>query len=454
MSVTMHPLISPNEGRAVDQWPVATDGDIAAAIARASRSALKLAVDHGMRRERLQAILSCVSAARADLARLMVIEVAKTPAEADSEVDYAISFIRYALDLMSGHKFEHTAFRNRRIVEVPYGPALLITPFNDPLAGILRKLAPAIAAGCPVIVKPSPFAAATALRLDRAILEAGAGDVVAIVAATDIETVVRLINDDHIGMVSFTGSTSAGLSVARVSAGAAKHCVTELGGNNPFVIFEDADIDMALADFFRRKLSAAGQACSSINRLFVHRVLFERARHEIAQRLSGLKLDRSDADPDLAPVISAQAMTRLRGMAGAALGGGGRSLAPVAHALPIDGPFLVPLTIFETTEPSIMDEQEAFGPLAALSAFDDPVLLFDRLARERHMLVAYGYSADTATILPLMQRLPAGSIGLNSTGVQGPEFPTGGFGLSGRGREGGVWGFREFLTTRNIVQRQ
>lgn len=452
MTSTRHPLVSPNEGKAVDDWPIASDAEIASALQRVAAAARVLSFDHAMRRQKLQAIEAGLSAARDDFVQLIVKEVGKTPSEANSEVDYALTFLRTSLDLLSSFEFETELSTQRRITQVPYGPTVLITPFNDPLAGIVRKLAPAIAAGAPVLIKPSPKGCATALRLARVIRESDAEDVAIVLAIVAPAAIGALIRDDSVAMVSFTGSSQVGLEVAVAAARSGKHCVTELGGNNPFFIFADANIDMALADFFSRKLRAAGQACSSVNRLYVEWPIREAVIDRIRARLKTVRLGRSDSEPDLAPVISVEAVERLAGLARKAVAEGGVPLSSGRNPADGQGAFLFPLTIVETPAPGILDREEAFGPLVSISAFDDAEALVDRLSRERHMLAAYGYTSEAAPVSALLRRLPVGSIGINTTGIQGADFPTGGFGRSGRGREGGVWGFREFLTTCNSVQ--
>jgi succinate-semialdehyde dehydrogenase/glutarate-semialdehyde dehydrogenase len=448
-----HPLISPNEGRVVGEWPIADAGAIEAVLEGMGRSARALASDRALRRAHLAAVRASVHAARDELAALVVLEVGKTPAEATSEVDYGLSFVDYAIELLDGYPFETRPEPTRRILEVPVGPALLITPFNDPIAGILRKVAPALAAGCPAIVKPSPLGMATALRLDRAFVDAGAGDCVATLAVTDAAAIERLIADDRIGIVSFTGSTAVGLRVAVAAAAAAKPSVTELGGNNPFVILEGADLDRAVSDLMNRKLRAAGQACSSVNRVYVELPVYAAVRDRIADRATGLTCGPSDTHPDLAPVISAEAVHRLRDLARAAEAQGARRIGPESRPAESGRPFLSPLVVVETSGPGPLDREEAFGPVMALAPFDDVDSLFARLSAERHMLAAYVYGANPDAPPPGLADLKAGSIGLDTTAIQAPHAPTGGFSLSGRGREGGVWGFREFLTTLNTRHR-
>ncbi len=192
---------------------------------------------------------------RVEIESVVVREVAKTPAEAAAELDYALSFVSYARDRIDAHDFEVEVDQHRRVRKVGYGTTLLIAPFNDPVAGLLRKIAPPMAAGSTALVKPSAAATATALAVGAAIDAAGLGDLVRILALSG-QAAEGLIDDARIGLVSFTGSTATGLAVAARAARASKPAITELGGNNPFVICADADLDRAIEHLVTRKLRA------------------------------------------------------------------------------------------------------------------------------------------------------------------------------------------------------
>lgn len=448
--MTFRPLVSPNTGTTVGSWPEADGRDADAALSRLAAAVPALDAIEA-RRSALEALAGAVAARRADIEAMIVSEVAKTPAEAAAEVDYALSFVTYARDRLDRHDFVRDLDGGRRIRKVGFGTTLLIAPFNDPVAGILRKLAPSLAAGSPALVKPSGLAAATALLVGDAARAAGLEDLVSILPLPG-EIAGRLIDDDRTGLVSFTGSTATGLTVAARAATASKPAITELGGNNPFVVAADADLDRAVRDLMARKLRAAGQACSSVNRVYVHR---DRAG-ELAERLetqsSALVLGPSDRPGvTLAPVISAASAARLCRLAEVASAEGARPLTALPRPPGPGEPVLVPLVVLAADGPTALDREEAFGPVMTVTPFDDETALFDRLARERHALAVYVYTADPGRLAPQVDRLRFGSVGINTTGIQAASAPTGGFRLAGVGREGGPWGLDAFLTTINVV---
>jgi acyl-CoA reductase-like NAD-dependent aldehyde dehydrogenase len=448
--MTSRPLISPNTGTAIGEWTQAGPAEAETAVALLS-AALPSIDPLEARKAALDRLADGIDARREEIESTIVREVAKTPVEAAAELDYALSFVRYARSRLDEHDFDVEAGPHRRVRKVGYGTTLLIAPFNDPVAGLLRKIAPSLAAGSTALVKPSAAGTATALAIGAAIDAAGLGDLVRVLPVSG-QVAERMIDDARIGLVSFTGSTATGLAVAARAASASKPAVTELGGNNPFVICTDADLDRAIDHLVARKLRAAGQACSAVNRVYVHRDRAGDVRERLAARAAEAVLGPSDRPGvTLAPVISAAAADRLRDLVATALAGGARALTPIPRGLEPDAPFLVPFTILDADGPTVLDHEEAFGPVLAVTAFDDERALFDRLAREQHALAAYIYTADPRRLGAGISRLRFGSLGINTTAVQAASAPTGGFRLAGVGREGGPWGLDAYLTTINVV---
>ena len=216
------------------------------------------------------------------------------------------------------------------------------------------------------------------------------------------------------------------------------------------MICEDAQLDLALDDLMARKLKAAGQACSSVNRVFVAVQRYAEVRERLVERTARLGTGPSDAPGvDLGPLRTHEATRALTDAVAKALRGGERLLSGKPRVPPPEAPFLFPLTVVECGERSWFDVYESFGPVLSIRPFDTLDALLRRMETERHSLAAYFYTADPAGLLPRLRRLRFGSIGINSTAIQGAGVPTGGFRDAGIGREGGVWGVREFLAPVN-----
>ena len=422
-------IISPNTGAVIGQWSTDSGARIGAVLDGLPCAMAGLALPD-TRREILSAAITALDRAREPLAAVIVAEVGKTPAEAADEFDYAQGFLRHALAQLP----EATqGAGERRMRVVPAGPVLAITPYNDPLAGIVRKIAPAIAAGCPIVVKPSALGHLTAQTLFDTFATALPTGAVTMVNSTDRDVLNRLVADARFRVLSFTGSTPTGLAIA-AQAGL-KRLVLELGGNNPFLVLEGADLDRAAADAVARKTRAAGQACSAQNRIYVVASLFKAFRERFLDRLSGVTFGASDGGVTMGPVRSVRDLDRL-----GALAAGGHAFG----TCPAPSPFAYGPVVLDEDTP--LRHAEAFGPLVSLCPLPDRAAAFALAAQEEQALVCYLYGeVSPAELAPLR----FGSLGINSTKIQGAEVPTGGFGTAGIGREGGVWGLQEFQTTIN-----
>lgn len=447
------PILSPNTGRVFDTWTPTQARDMECAL-EASDNALARLRD---RRERVHLLAACESALRArreQLAGIVVREVGKKPREAQDEVEYAAGFFRAARMALDELELEHRPGDGREIREAPYGVALLIAPFNDPLAGLARKIAPAIAAGAPAMVKPSRLGILSAAEFMNALADAGAEEVVRLVAPEDSRIVAGLLADRRVGVVSFTGSTEIGQVLAAQAAREGKKAILELGGNCPFVVLEDADLGQALEDLLARKLRCAGQACSSVNRVLVAATRLDAFRDALMDRVSGLVVGPSEGPGvDLGPVRTREAVASLRDLVAAAEQRGERLLNGLPVISAPDQPFLAPLSIVESTGSSVFDRRESFGPALSIRPFACLEDCLGRLERERQALAIYFHTGEPARLLPRLDRLRFGSIGINTTSIQDPAVPTGGFWSAGMGREGGTWGVREFLAPINLRVR-
>ena len=444
------PVVSPNTGTAIGHWTPTSGKDVEFALETADRALLRL----DSISERTLILKACEAALlsrRERLAEMVIREVGKKGEEAASEVEYAAGFFRSAREALEGQALEQRPGEGRVLRDVPYGAALLIAPFNDPLAGLARKIAPALAAGAPVIAKPSRLGVLSALEFMATLQDAGIRTIVQFIGPERSNAVTDLVSDRRIGVVSFTGSTAVGRGIAIRAAEEGKRAILELGGNCPFVIREDADLARAIDDLMERKLRCAGQACSSVNRVFVAEQLFPEFRDALMERVHGLRIGPSDMPGiDLGPVRTRDAVWSLRDLVFEAEGRGERLLNRKPPPPRPESPVLTPFTVVETDGESIFDERESFGPALSIrpfASFDD---LLVRLEGERQALAAYFYTADTEGLVPRLGRLRFGSIGINTTAIQDPDVPMGGFWNAGIGREGGIWGVREFLAPVNL----
>lgn len=442
-------VVSPNDGMAFAAWEPVSAHSVAQQMEQLAAVRGPLGSDIELRKTTLDRCISALQAARKALSDLVVREVAKKPGEADGEVDYAIAFLAHCRELLDSHQFERRLENGHVIRDVGLAGALLICPFNDPLAGLTRKIAPAIAAGCPVILKPSSLSMLCAQAMFEAFRGQGIGDEIQLLASSDPSLVQSVLEHDDIGVVSFTGSTEVGRGLAVKCAAVGKKSIMELGGNCPFVVLGSADLDLAVDDLVVRKLKAAGQACSSVNRVFIAESVFKTFTDKLLQRAEELTAGPSTADVDLGPVRTQAAANALVDMVDRARAEGDRLLT-VAPGRVSDGePFVYPFTIVQSGATSLFDQDETFGPLLSIRPFSDEHELFEQLSRERHALVSYFYTGEPEQLVPRLDRLRFGSIGVNSTAIQGPDVPTGGFWDAGLGREGGIWGINEYLTTVN-----
>ncbi len=437
----MPQVISPNTGLAIGAWEPTGGPDIAARLEGLPRG-LQTLKDASGRRQRLERLAATVAANKDAFTALIVAEVGKTPSEAADEVDYAVSFISFAVT--AADHLEKASERNgeRALRAVPVGPALLITPFNDPLAGITRKIAPALACGCPAVVKPSSLSHLTAAKLFECIADAGIADVIGLVNHSDRAVLDRLVRDPAFRVLSFTGSTSTGTALAATAAGSLKRLVLELGGNNPFLVIDGADVERAATDAVARKLRAAGQACSAQNRIYVVENLHAAFRDALFERLSQVTYGVSDSGVAMGPVRTGQAVDTLRRLTQESASHGSVHTFGKVDASAAATAF--PPTVVESD--TALRVHEAFGPLMSVSPVRNRAEAFAIAAAEPQALACYVYGEPRAEEIDMLR---FGSIGINTTKIQGPDVPTGGFGKAGIGREGGRWGLEEFITTVN-----
>jgi len=400
----------------------------------------------------LEAWHALLLAAAPDLARIMTAEQGKPLAEAEGEIRYSASFVKwFAAEgrRISGHDMPAPT-RDRRVLAIkePVGVCAIITPWNFPAAMITRKIAPALAAGCTVVIKPSELTPFTALAL--AVLAQRAGiprGVVNIVTGLPQAIGDALTSSAIVRKLSFTGSTRVGSLLMRQSADTVKRLSLELGGNAPFLVFDDADIDAAVAGAMASKFRNAGQTCVCANRIFVQAGIHDRFVAALGDAVRALNVGDGRMDGvTIGPLINKAAAAKVAAHLDDALAKGGR-VAAYAQA-PDGATFTAPVVVTEANPSMLVANEETFGPLAPVFRFDKEEEAVALANATPFGLASYFYTNDLHRAWRVGEALEFGMVGLN-TGVIAMEMaPFGGVKLSGLGREGGREGIEEYLETK------
>lgn len=431
---------APEDGLAAMDAAAAAQADWARTAPRYRAELLRSAFD------RLQAMAD-------DFAILMSLEMGKPVAEAKGELNYGAEFLRWFSEQaahISGRYGTAPDGKMRIMVQKrPIGPSLFITPWNFPLAMATRKVGPAIAAGCTMILKPAALTPLTSLLFAKVLEEVGLPKGVLNVVQTTRAGAVTgpIIKDERLRKLSFTGSTGVGRRLIADSAERVLKVSMELGGNAPFIVFEDADVDAAVEGAMLAKLRNMGEACTAANRILVHESVADQFAEKLAARMSALKVARGVEDgANIGPLIDEKARASVHALVSEAASKGARVLT--GGAIP-DGPgyFYPPTVIANVPETCEIMNNEIFGPVAPICRFkdeDDAVRLANAT---EYGLVAYAYTKDLNRGLRLAERLEVGMFGLNTGIVSNPAAPFGGVKASGLGREGGNEGIEEYLET-------
>lgn len=391
-----------------------------------------------------------------DLALLMTLEMGKPQAEARGEVAYAAEFLRHfageALRVDGGYQTAPAGGARFLITKQPVGPCLLITPWNFPMAMGTRKIGPAIAAGCTSVIKPARQTPLSTLALGAILLEAGlpAGVVNVITCVKPNDVMEPLIRSGLARKLSFTGSTRVGKVLLEQCADRVLRTSMELGGNAPFIVFEDADLDEAVNGALAAKMRNMGEACTAANRIYVHESVLEEFGRRLADRMRWLTVGRGTEDGvDVGPLIDEAARRKVTELVDEAVALGAEVLTG-GRPLPGSGYFYPP-TVLTSIDPRarIMSE-EIFGPVAPLIPFTTEEEVVAAANDTPYGLVAYVYTNDLRRALRVGERLETGMVGLNQGVVSNPAAPFGGVKESGLGREGGSVGIDEFLEVKYI----
>lgn len=428
------------------------DGDAALAAAhRAQESWARTAPRE--RAEILRRAFEIVTARAEDFALAMTLEMGKPLAEARGEVAYGAEFLRWFSEeapRVSGRYAVAPDGRNRLlVVQRPVGPCLFITPWNFPLAMATRKIAPAIAAGCTMVLKPAALTPLTALLLTEVLREAGLPDgVLNVIPTTHAGAVTApLVQDPRLRKLSFTGSTGVGQRLIADSAAQVLRVSMELGGNAPFLVFEDADLDAAVDGAVLAKMRNGGEACVAANRFLVHESVAEEFTERFAARIGAFVPARgTDPSSTVGPLVDAATRDKVASLVEGAVAQGAR-VAVGGSAIPGPGYFYQPTVLVDVPTDADILREEIFGPVAPILTFRDEDEAV-RLANDTEFgLVCFAYTRDLDRGLRLAERLETGMLGLNAGVVSNPAAPFGGVKQSGLGREGGAEGIHEYLET-------
>lgn len=451
-------VIDPADGSVLTD---VADGSVADAVdaldAAVAAQADWAATPPRQRGELLRTAFELIIERSEQFAHLMSLEMGKTVAEAAGEVTYGAEFFRwYAEEAVRIHgRWMQAPGGGTRLLTIkkPVGPCLFITPWNFPLAMGTRKIGPAVAAGCTMVVKPASQTPLSMLALAAVLEEVGlpAGVLNVVTTSHTGEFSETLQADDRLRKVSFTGSTGVGRVLVRQSADRLQRVSMELGGNAPFLVFEDADVDAAVDGAMVAKMRNMGEACTAANRFLVHASVADDFAEKLGKRMGALSLGRGQDDGvDVGPLIDERAVESVSQLVTDAVHDGA---TVVTGGRPVDGPgyFYPPTVLLGVPADSEINVQEIFGPVAPITTFDSEADAIRMANDTEYGLASYVYTRDLARTIRLAEALEFGMVGVNTGLISNPAAPFGGVKSSGFGREGGFEGIEEYLETTYVA---
>jgi succinate-semialdehyde dehydrogenase/glutarate-semialdehyde dehydrogenase len=446
------PVLDPATGGTLAEVANATIDDAMAAVDAAETAAAGWRATPARRRaEILRRWFELMTEHAEELATLIALENGKALPDARGEVAYAAEFFRWYAEEASRipGEFRHTPSGSHTIMvdHEPIGIAVLITPWNFPAAMATRKIGPALAAGCTVILKPASETPLTAFAMARLGAEAGVPPgVVNVLTTLDPGPVVSaMLADPRVRKLSFTGSTSVGRTLLAEAARSVVSCSMELGGNAPFLVFDDADLEAALDGAMIAKMRNAGEACTAANRFYVQAGIHDAFVSGLAARMAALKIGAgSDPSTQCGPMITSKAVEKIDRLVTEAVAGGARVVTG-GTPLPGSGNFYPPTVLDNVPVDARIAREEIFGPVAPVYRFETEAEAIRLANRTEYGLAAYVYSGDLSRALRVGKGIETGMLGINRGLMSDPAAPFGGVKQSGLGREGGVTGILEFM---------
>ena len=391
-----------------------------------------------------------------DIALLMTLEMGKPLAEARGEVTYGAEFFRWfseeAVRIAGRYSVAPSGGTRLLTMKQPVGPVFAITPWNFPLAMGTRKIGPALAAGCTVVIKPAAQTPLTTLALAAVLIEAGLPDGVLNVITTSQSGKVSapIIADPRLRKLTFTGSTGVGQKLIEQSAQNVLKVSMELGGNAPFVVFGDADLDKAVDGAMLAKMRNIGEACTAANRFIVHESVVDEFSRRLAQRMGAMTIGRGiDDGVTVGPLVDNAAIDKVTELVADAIDKGATVLT---GGQAIDGPghFYPPTVLTGVPTTAKVFREEIFGPVAPVITFSSDQDGIDKANDTEYGLVAYAFTENLTRALTVAEKLQTGMVGINQGIVSNPAAPFGGVKSSGLGREGGTEGIEEYLETKYV----
>jgi succinate-semialdehyde dehydrogenase / glutarate-semialdehyde dehydrogenase len=448
----------PSTGEALVEVADAQAADALAALAAAADKQAEWAAWAPRERgEILRSAYEAIVAQTDELALLMTLEMGKALAESKAEISYAAEFFRWFSEeavRIHGRYMVNTTGKGRILtMRQPVGPCVFVTPWNFPMAMGTRKLAPAIAAGCTIVVKPAQQTPLSMLALAKILEDAGLpGGVLNVITGKHSgELIEPLLKDSRTRKLSFTGSTEVGRKLIEQSAEQVLRVSMELGGNAPFLVFEDADLDAAVEGAMLAKMRNVGEACTSANRFHVHESIAEEFARRLTERMGALRLGRgTEPDTDVGPLIDEAQREKVEELVTDAVDRGASTLIGGKR---VAGPgyFFAPTVLAGVPEDARLLREEIFGPVAPIATFSSEEQALAAANLTEYGLVAYVYTRDLQRAFRVVEGIETGMVGLNQGVVSNAAAPFGGVKQSGFGREGGFEGIEEYLETKYVA---
>jgi succinate-semialdehyde dehydrogenase/glutarate-semialdehyde dehydrogenase len=452
------PVEDPATGATLVEVADATADDAVAALASAHENQKEWQnTPPRDRGEILRRAFEMIVERKSELALLMTLEMGKTVKESEAEVSYAAEFFRWfaeeAVRIEGRYATAPNGAGRLLVMKQAVGPCVLITPWNFPMAMGTRKIGPAVAAGCTMVIKPAKQTPLSMLALAQILEEAGLpGGVLNVITSSSSGSVMEpLIKDPRTRKLSFTGSTEVGRKLIEQSAEQILNVSMELGGNAPFLVFDDADLDAAVEGAVIAKMRNIGEACTAANRFHVADGVASEFAEKLAEKLGAMKVGRgTEAGVDVGPLIDGNQRDKVSELVEDATQKGARVLVG-GSARDGAGYFFDPTVLSEVPPDAKLLKEEIFGPVAPVASFQSEEDAVAAANDTEYGLVAYVYTRDLKRALRVCEGLETGMVGLNQGMVSNPAAPFGGVKQSGFGREGGIEGIEEYLETKYVA---